>query len=75
MEVTIGVQNLPREITIDVDLSKATDITSQLQSALKADGVLELTDTRGRTVVVPAAAIGYIEIGPQESRKVGFGSL
>ena len=74
MEVKIGVQNLPREIAIEVEGS-AADITEQLNSALASGGLLHLTDTRGRAVIVPAAAIGYLEIGPEETRKVGFGSL
>jgi len=74
MEVTIGIQNLPREITVEVG-STAEEISNQLSSALEKGGLFELTDIRGRTVVVPAATIGYLEIGPEETRKVGFGSL
>ncbi|MCU0294648.1 MAG: DUF3107 domain-containing protein [Candidatus Nanopelagicales bacterium] len=32
------------------------------------------TDVRGRQVIVPAAQCSYIEIGPPESRRVGFGT-
>ena len=74
MEVTIGVQKLPREIVVEVN-SEAAEVISQLNSALEKGGLLELTDVRGRTVIVPANAIGYLEIGPEETRKVGFGSL
>jgi len=74
MEVTIGVQNLPREIAVDVDSDAAT-VSALLSGALEKGGLLELTDVRGRVVIVPAAAIGYLEIGPEEIRKVGFGSL
>lgn len=74
MEVTIGVQNLPREVSIDV-AATAGEVSSQLNTALEKGGLLELTDVRGRTVIIPAAAIGYLEIGPEETRKVGFGSL
>jgi len=74
MEVTVGIQNLPRELVVDVETS-AADITAQLNSALEKGGLLQLTDSRGRVVIVPAAAIGYLQIGPEETRKVGFGSL
>jgi len=74
VEVTIGIQNLPRELTIDVT-NDAAGVTDALNAALEKNGLLELTDARGRVVVIPAQAIGYVEIGPEETRKVGFGSL
>jgi len=37
--------------------------------------MLSLTDDRGRTILIPAAKIAYVEIGPSASRKVGFGSM
>jgi len=74
MEVTIGVQNLPREVSIEVEAT-ASEVSNQLNEALAKGGLLELTDVRGRTVIIPATAIGYLEIGPEETRKVGFGSL
>ena len=75
MEVSIGVQNMPREIAVDVSPEVAAGLSAKLADALSTGGLLELTDTKGRTVVVPAAAVGYLDIGPQESRRVGFGSL
>ena len=74
MEVTIGVQNLPRELALETDLT-ADQVTEVLKKALADGGVLELTDTRGRRVLVPTATIGYVEVGPEETRRVGFGSL
>ena len=74
MEVTIGVQNQPRELSLETDLS-ADDIAQKVAAAIEAAGLLELTDTRGRRVIVPAASIGYVELGSEETRRVGFGSL
>lgn len=74
MEITIGVQNLPRELSVDTDLT-ADQVTATLKKALADGGILELTDTRGRRVLVPTATIGYVEVGPEETRRVGFGSL
>jgi hypothetical protein len=75
MEITIGVQNLPREITLDVEKDTA-EVKAQVTKAL-AEGapLLELEDSRGRHVIVPTAGIAYIEIGPEQDRRVGFGSL
>jgi len=76
VEVTIGLQHIARELSVDVDTS-TKDLTTQLELALGegSNGLFELTDTRGRVIVVPAKSIGYVEIGPEETRRVGFGSL
>ena len=41
---------------------------------LDKDSVLVLTDAHGRKVIVPAASIGYVDIGEETARRVGFGS-
>jgi hypothetical protein len=74
VEITIGVQHIARDLSLDVDTSKE-ELAKQLSEALEKGGLIELTDTRGREVLIPAATIGYIEIGPEETRRVGFGSL
>ena len=74
MEVTIGVKHLPRELVIDTDLT-ADEVAAAVASALKDDSTLELKDSRGRQYVVPAASLGYVEIGTEETRRVGFGTL
>jgi len=74
VEVTIGVKHLPRELVIDTDLT-ADEVAAAVASALKGDGTLELKDSRGRQFLVPAASLGYVEIGTEETRRVGFGTL
>jgi hypothetical protein len=70
MEIRIGVQNVSRELTMEVDL------TAEAVAKLVADAVggatLDLTDTKGRRVVVPSGAIGYVEMGEESKRRVGF---
>lgn len=72
MEVKIGVQNVAREIVIDTD-STAKEVGELVAAAIKGNA-LQLTDTKGRVVVVPSAVLAYVEIGVEEQRKVGFGS-
>lgn len=72
MEVKVGVQNVAREIVIDTD-STAKEIGDLVAAAIKG-GSLQVTDTKGRVVVVPSAVLAYVEIGVEEQRKVGFGS-
>ena len=73
MEVKIGVQHAPREVTLDSDES-AEDVERQVNEALAADGVLSLRDTKGRRYIVPVAKLAYVEIGGGVSGTVGFRS-
>jgi formaldehyde-activating enzyme involved in methanogenesis len=35
---------------------------------------LDLTDAKGRRIVVPSNAVGYVDIGEETKNRVGFGS-
>lgn len=73
MEIRIGVTQTPREIEVELDDNDAAKIRQQVESSIGSDvGMLWLTDRRGRIVGVPAAKIAYVEISPQEDRRVGF---
>jgi hypothetical protein len=75
VEVTIGVKHLPRELVIDTDLT-ADEVAAAVSAALKSDAnTLQLKDSRGRQYVVPSVSIGYVEIGTEETRRVGFGTI
>ncbi|MFV2145723.1 MULTISPECIES: DUF3107 domain-containing protein [Isoptericola] len=74
MEITIGVQNLSRELVVETDQS-ADDVAKAVRKALDGASALELKDAKGRLIIVPSATIGYVEIGSGEQRPVGFGSL
>ncbi|PKH38919.1 Protein of unknown function [Nocardioides alpinus] len=71
MEVKIGVQYAQRELVLETD-STPEDIESQLTEALAGNGVLRLADVKGRTVVVPADKITYLDLGSATSSTVGF---
>ncbi len=71
MEIRIGVQNVSREIVVETD--KSSDDISALVSKALSGGVLDLMDIQGRRVVVPSAALAYVQIGEEKKRRVGFG--
>lgn len=71
MEVKIGVQDSPRELSLESTQSPE-DIRAAVQQALDSGQTLALTDERGRLILVPAGRIAYVEIGPATSRRVGF---
>lgn len=73
MEVRIGVTQTPREIEIELADGTRDQVVKDIEQALGSDdGVLWLTDRRGRTVGIPSAKVAYIEISPTEDRRVGF---
>lgn len=74
MEITIGVKNVAREITLE-SAQTADEIGALVSAALSKGGVLTLTDHRGRRVLVPVDSLGFVEIGQEEQRRVGFGAL
>ncbi|GLW62300.1 ATP-binding protein [Actinomadura rubrobrunea] len=72
MQVRIGVQSVPKELVVETAQS-ADEVQKALTVALAEEGgVLVLKDQRGGRVVVPADRIGYLEIGEEENRTVGF---
>ena len=70
MEVKIGVQNANRELVIDSD-QDGDDVEKLIREGLE-QGVLTLTDSKGRRVVVPADKLAYVEIGSPTVGQVGF---
>ena len=71
MEVKIGVQHAPRELSVETSES-AEDVHAALDKALADNATFALTDSRGRQILVPARSIAYVEIGAGVAGQVGF---
>ncbi|HEX4687901.1 MAG TPA: DUF3107 domain-containing protein [Nocardioides sp.] len=71
MEVKIGVQHAPRELSIDTPDSPE-DVHAALDKALADNSTFAVSDSRGRQVLVPAQSIAYVEIGTGVAGQVGF---
>jgi hypothetical protein len=74
VEVKIGVRDIPRDIVLE-SLDSADTVANAVESAISSSGLLRLKDDKGRLIVVPGNLIGYVEIGAEETRRVGFGTL
>lgn len=72
MEISIGIRNVQRELTLDVDMT-ADEVSEKVSAALEGNTVLSLKDTEGKVVIVPSEAIGYVQVNDAETRRVGFG--
>ena len=73
MEVKIGITDSPRELVLS-----STQTPGEVEEAVGAalregSGLLSLTDERGRSFLINAAKIAYVEIGAPDARRVGFG--
>lgn len=71
MDVRIGIQNSPREIAFETDQA-AAEVEQAVQQSVQGGAVLRLQDSKGSLYIVPAGALAYVEIGSEESRRVGF---
>jgi hypothetical protein len=74
VEVKIGIQQAQRELVVEVN-ETAEAVEKLVADALASEsGMLALTDTKGRRVVVPGAKVAYVEIGTGVAGTVGFRS-
>ena len=49
------------------------ELMAKVNEALASPhGVLDLTDTKGQRTLVPAHALGYVQIADKTERRVGF---
>ena len=74
MEIKIGVQNVGREIVLE-SAQDAETVAKVVGEAISAGNELRLKDDKGRVIIVPGNALGYVEIGAEEVRRVGFGQF
>jgi hypothetical protein len=74
VEVKIGVQHAPREISIE-SAQTAAEVEKAVEQALSGEAkLLVLVDEHGRKVLIPADRLAYVEIGEPAARRVGFGA-
>ena len=72
MEIRIGIRNSARELSFESSQSQQ-QVEAAVAAALEGGAkVLKLNDDKGRSFVVPTDALAYVEIGAEETRRVGF---
>ena len=72
MDIKIGIRQSSREISFE-SAQSAAEVQSAVAAALEGGAkVLQLVDNKGRIFVVPTDALAYVEIGEEETRRVGF---
>ncbi len=71
MEVRIGVQDAARELVFESNQTPE-EIKQAVNKAIEEGSLLNLTDDKGKQILIPAAKIAFIEIGSAVERRVGF---
>lgn len=72
MDIRIGIRDSSREIGFE-SAQSASEVEAAVAAVLEGGAkVLKLTDNKGRRFIVPTDALGYVEIGAEEARRVGF---
>jgi hypothetical protein len=72
VDIRIGILNSPRELAFETSQS-AAEISKAVTAAIENGApLLTLSDDKGKHYLVPTASIGYVEIGSDSARRVGF---
>ena len=77
MDVRIGITHTPKELEVEMpDDADRDKVVADIEKLIKTgDGVLWLTDRKGRRVGIPVVKVAYVEVGaPSSDRRVGFGA-
>jgi hypothetical protein len=72
VEVKIGVQFAPRELVLESGQTPEEVLGAVSEALASESGILQLTDEKGRKVIVPVAKLAYVEIAEASARQVGF---
>ncbi|MCI1220167.1 MAG: DUF3107 domain-containing protein [Bifidobacterium sp.] len=74
MDIELGIQNVTRPVNFSSDES-AEKIGSIIAEAVSNGSLIDVTDNKGRRILVPGNALGYATIGSETRHAVGFGAL
>ena len=72
MDIRIGIAHSSRELTFESSLSP-DQVEKSVSAALDAGApFIRFSDDKGKVFIIPTASFSYLELGPEETRRVGF---
>lgn len=72
MEIKVGLRNLGRELSFESEQS-AAEIEQTIANAIESGSkLIKLVDNKGKLFIIPVDALGFVEVGAEEVRRVGF---
>lgn len=66
MDIELGIQNVARTVTFSTEQS-ADEVNNVIAEAVENGKTINLTDDKGRRIVVPAGSLGYASSAPKPS--------
>jgi len=72
VEIRIGIAHTARELSFETD--EAAEAVKQTVAGALETGAAYVTfaDSKGASYIVPTAGIAFVEVGTDQSRRVGF---
>jgi hypothetical protein len=70
VDIRIGIANTPREISFES--AQTPEEIEKIVAASFESTFLKLADNKGKTYLVPTPSVAYVEIGSDQSRRIGF---
>ena len=70
MDIELGIQNVARPVNFSTDES-ADNVSQAIAQAVADNTTIDLTDDKGRRIIVPAKALGYAIIGSETISGLG----
>jgi len=72
MDIRIGIKHSSREISFETSASAEEVERTVAQSIESGAKLINLVDSKGNRFLIPTDALTYLEIGAEETRRVGF---
>jgi hypothetical protein len=72
MDIRIGIKHSSRELSFETTASAEEIESSVAQSIESGAKLLNLVDSKGNRFLIPTDSVTYLEIGAEETRRVGF---
>jgi Protein of unknown function (DUF3107) len=73
-QVRIGISDSQQELNFETPISHE-EVAAAVSAALSSGTPLSLTDSKERTIMIPAGKIAFVELGATPDRKVGFATI
>ncbi len=72
VDIRIGIANTARELSFESSQS-AAEVEQVVSAALESGAAfIKLSDDKGKVYIIPTSSFSYLEVGTEESRRIGF---
>jgi hypothetical protein len=72
VEIRIGITNTGRELNFETNETSDAVKTAVATALDSSASHVAFTDVKGNSYLVPTANLAFVELGTEESRRVGF---